>query len=71
MTEDYSTLYCVFPLLQCVERVARYIDEQNRNVFECKGIVFGDPMDRGLRCVSNVQSSVCVLLLFVCLQLCI
>ena len=35
-----------------MERVARYIDEQNRTVFEPKGIVIGDPMDRGLRCVS-------------------
>ena len=37
---------------QCVDRVARYIEEQNRAVFEPKGIVIGDPMDRGLRCVS-------------------
>ena len=37
---------------QCVERVARYIEEQNRAVFEPKGIIIGDPMDRGLRCVS-------------------
>lgn len=36
---------------KCVEKVARYIDEQNRNVFEPKGIVLGDPMDRGLRCI--------------------
>ena len=46
--DELVLLVCV----QCVEKVARYIDEQNRNVFEPKGIVLGDPMDRGLRCVS-------------------
>ena len=29
-----------------------YIREQNRTVFEPLGIIIGDPMDRGLRCVS-------------------
>ena len=36
---------------KCVERVSRYIDERNREVFEPNGIIIGDPMDRGLRCI--------------------
>lgn len=41
-----------FSPFECVERVSRYIDERNREVFEPNGIIIGDPMDRGLRCVS-------------------
>ena len=32
--------------------MAQYIDQQNREVYEERGILIGDPMDRGLRCVS-------------------
>lgn len=39
-------------LFQSVEKVARYIQQQNREVYLERGIVIGDPMDRGLRCVS-------------------
>ena len=46
------SLRCSFSPIQCVERVSRYIDERNREVFEPNGIIIGDPMDRGLRCVS-------------------
>jgi hypothetical protein len=46
-----------------VERVIRYIQQQNHDVYEQRGVVFGDPMDRGLRCVSltnvNWRSSLC------------
>jgi len=41
-----------FPYVQCVGKVAKYIQQQNRDVYEPRGIVIGDPMDRGLRCVS-------------------
>ena len=46
--------FCYFFLFldQCVESVARYIQQQNYHVFEPKGVILGDPMDRGLRCVS-------------------
>ena len=30
----------------------RYIQQQNHDVYEQRGVVIGDPMDRGLRCVS-------------------
>ena len=49
------SLRCSFSLFQCVERVSRYIDERNREVFEPNGIIIGDPMDRGLRCVSLIH----------------
>ena len=47
-------LWCQLPLLfsQCVLDVAKYIQYQNREVYEQRGIILGDPMDRGLRCVS-------------------
>ncbi|KAL5471275.1 hypothetical protein EMCRGX_G029371 [Ephydatia muelleri] len=34
-----------------VEEVAQYIRNQNAAVFEQHGIIIGDPMDRGLRCI--------------------
>ena len=37
---------------QRVQDVAKYIQQQNREVYEQRGIIVGDPMDRGLRCVS-------------------
>ena len=39
-------------VLQSVERVAAFIQQQNHEVYEQRGIIIGDPMDRGLRCVS-------------------
>ena len=38
--------------LQTVDTVAQYIQHQNHEIYEQRGITFGDPMDRGLRCVS-------------------
>ena len=48
-------MYVLF--LQSVERVVRYIQQQNHDVYEQRGVVFGDPMDRGLRCVSLTNAS--------------
>ena len=39
--------------VQNVEAVARYIQQQNRDMYERCGVTIGDPMDRGLRCVSS------------------
>ena len=39
--------------VQNVEAVARYIQQQNRDIYERCGVTIGDPMDRGLRCVSS------------------
>jgi len=39
--------------VQNVEVVARYIQQQNRDIYERCGVTIGDPMDRGLRCVSS------------------
>lgn len=36
---------------QCVEEVGKYIQQQNRDVYEQRGVMLGDPMDRGLRCI--------------------
>ncbi len=50
--------------LQNVAKIARYIQQQNREIYEPRGIIIGDPMDRGLRCVSSmcvcVRECVCV-----------
>ena len=37
---------------KAVEAVARYIESQNQKVYAERGVILGDPMDRGLRCVS-------------------
>ncbi|CAI8033933.1 Golgin subfamily A member 7 [Geodia barretti] len=41
---------------RCVQDAAKYIQQQNREVYEQRGIILGDPMDRGLRCVSTLYS---------------
>ena len=41
-----------YTFLQTVDTVAQYIQHQNHEIYEQRGITFGDPMDRGLRCVS-------------------
>ena len=42
-----------FLCVQNVEAVARYIQRENRDKYERCGVTIGDPMDRGLRCVSS------------------
>ena len=39
-------------LLQCLKRLAEYINEQNQSVFVPRGLMITNPMDRGLRVVS-------------------
>ena len=38
---------------QRVQEATDFIREENRTKYERLGVVIGDPMDRGLRCVSN------------------
>lgn len=42
---------------RAVETVARYIESQNQKVYAEKGIILGDPMDRGLRCIEVIIDS--------------
>ena len=48
----HAIKYTLFFCLQTVDNVARYLQHQNHEIYEQRGITFGDPMDRGLRCVS-------------------
>ncbi|XP_064383015.1 golgin subfamily A member 7-like [Halichondria panicea] len=51
----YTLHYCFKTYYErCVEEVARYLQQQNDSVYLNKGITFGDPMDRGLRCMEVV-----------------
>ncbi|CAF1087708.1 unnamed protein product [Didymodactylos carnosus] len=38
---------------KCVKKAAHYINEQNEHVLNRQGILMLDPMEKGLRCVSN------------------
>ena len=56
-----------------MQDVAKYIQQQNTEVYKARGIIIGDPMDRGLRCVSSltVHCLVIVLCVFVCVCVCV
>ena len=43
---------CHTSFSQRVQEVAKYIQQQNHEIYEQRGLILGDPMDRGLRCVS-------------------
>ncbi|XP_003383906.1 PREDICTED: golgin subfamily A member 7-like [Amphimedon queenslandica] len=48
----YTIHFCFKTHYQkCTERAARYIQERNYHIFERHGVLMGDPMDRGLRCI--------------------
>lgn len=50
---QYLALKMTFSaLLQCLKRLAEYINEQNQSVFVPRGLMVTNPMDRGLRVVS-------------------
>jgi hypothetical protein len=36
---------------KCIERASQYIQSENSRIYEPTGIILGDPMDRGLRCI--------------------
>ena len=46
--------YEYFSMFQCLKKVARYIEEQNKTIFLPQGIMVVDPAERGLRVVSFV-----------------
>lgn len=41
-----------FLSLQCLKRLAEYVNEQNQSVFVPRGLMIVNPMERGLRVVS-------------------
>lgn len=48
----YLALMTFSVLLQCLKRLAEYINEQNQSIFVPRGLMITNPMDRGLRVVS-------------------
>lgn len=52
-----------------MEAVARYIESQNQKVYAERGVILGDPMDRGLRCVSLTFCFTLFLFLNFCIRL--
>ena len=48
----YEKLKHVFLSLQCLKRLAEYVNEQNQSVFVPRGLMIVNPMERGLRVVS-------------------
>ncbi|KAI6658570.1 Golgin subfamily A member 7 [Oopsacas minuta] len=48
----YTIFLCVRTHYEkCVDRVALYIVQQNKDVYEPLGVKICDPMERGLRCI--------------------
>eukprot|EP00800_Vazella_pourtalesii_P017016 TRINITY_DN5058_c0_g1_i2.p1 TRINITY_DN5058_c0_g1~~TRINITY_DN5058_c0_g1_i2.p1 ORF type:complete len:131 (+),score=14.47 TRINITY_DN5058_c0_g1_i2:125-517(+) len=48
----YTIFFCVRTRYEkCVDRVALYIVQQNKDVYEPLGVHICDPMQRGLRCI--------------------
>lgn len=64
MISLYNVMYS---FSKAVETVARYIESQNQKVYAERGVMLGDPMDRGLRCVSLPCLFVCITLRMCCI----
>ncbi|XP_013414437.1 golgin subfamily A member 7 isoform X2 [Lingula anatina] len=51
----YFLYLCIEPhYTKCIKKAARYIEEQNKNVYLPKGLMIVDPAERGLRVLEIV-----------------